>query len=628
VLAVGLLGPLQVSLDGQPVELPAGRLRALLAVLALSAGRPVPLGRLVSAIWGEEPPVDVQASVRTNVRRLRRELGAARVATHRDGYLLDAQPDRVDVLRFSRLLEAAAQTPDPAVKHARLSEALALWRGTPFGGVRSDWLARVVSPSLEERYLTALEQHIDLDLHRRAGTGGEQPVAQLQELTARHPLRETLWVRLLRALARSGRPAEALHRYETIRVRLLEELGTDPGPELRRVYTELLAGTAAPAPVAGIPRQLPAGVDGFIGREAELKFLDGLLDERGERGRRPVVIATIAGMAGIGKTALAVHWAHQVAGLFPDGQLYVDLRGFDPAGEPMAPAEAVSGFLEALQVPPHRIPSTLAAQAGLYRSMVAGKRILILLDNARDADHVGPLLPGAPGCVVIVTSRHQLSSLVVAHGAHPLTLGPLAGDEARRLLVSRLSYDRTTAEPDATDRIVAQCAGLPLALAIVAARAAAHPGHPLAALADRHSDGDRVTDLRRVFSWSYQDLSASAARVFRLVGALPGPDLGIGRRPASSAPPRPGPARCCPNWSMLTCSTSSVRVATPATTCCGPMPPTSPSRTTGTRTARPRHTGCSTTICTPPGRRRTSSTSRTARPSPCRHRSPASRPSS
>jgi DNA-binding SARP family transcriptional activator/tetratricopeptide (TPR) repeat protein len=528
-MIVGLLGPLQVSLDGQPVELPAGRLRALLVVLALSAGQPVPPERLVSAVWGEEPPADARASVRTNVRRLRRELGAARVATHRDGYLLDVEPDRVDALRFSRLLGMAAETLDPAARRDRLSEALALWRGTPFGGVRSDWLARVVAPSLQERYLTALEQRIDLDLSLDpAGTSSQQLIAQLQELTSRHPLRETLWARLLQILARSGRPAEALQQYEVIRVRLVEELGTDPGPELRRVYAELLAGAGAPEPVANVPRQLPAGVDGFIGREAELKFLDGLLDDRDEPGPRPVAISTITGMAGIGKTALAVHWAHQVADRFPDGQLHVNLRGFDPTGGPMTPAEAIGEFLEALQAPPQQVPASLAAQAGLYRSMVAGKRILVLLDNVRDTDQVGPLLPGGPGCLVIVTSRHQLSKLVAAQGAHPLTLGPLAGVEARQLLASRLSYDRTTAEPEATDRIVAQCAGLPLALALVAARAAAHPGHPLATLADQNSGGDPAADLQRVFSWSYHELGAAAARLFRLAGLHPGPDLGIG----------------------------------------------------------------------------------------------------
>jgi DNA-binding SARP family transcriptional activator/tetratricopeptide (TPR) repeat protein len=528
-MMIGLLGPLRVSLDGRPVELPTGRLRALLAVLALSAGQPVPVERLVSGVWGEEPPRDPRASLRTNVRRLRRELGAARVATDRAGYRLDLEPDRVDALRFSRLLGSAVETPDLAVRRDLLSEALALWRGTPFGGVRSEWLTRVVSPSLQERFLTALEQRIDLDLVLDpAGTGREQMVAQLQELTSRHPLRESLWVRLLRILARSGRPAEALQRYEVIRVRLVEELGTDPGPELRRVYAELLAGVAAPEPVPHVPRQLPAGVDGFVGREAELKFLDGLLDDRVGASRRPAVIATITGMAGIGKTALAVHWAHQVADRFPDGQLYVNLRGFDPSGEPMAPAEAISGFLEALQATPGHVPSGLAAQASRYRSLVAGKRMLVLLDNARDADQVGPLVPGGPGCVVIVTGRPELSSLVAAQGARPLTLGPLAGDESRQLLTSRLSPDRTTAEPEATDRIVARCAGLPLALALVAARAAAHPGHSLGALADQLSGGGAAPDLRRAFSWSYHDLGAAAAHLFRMVGLHPGPDLGVG----------------------------------------------------------------------------------------------------
>jgi DNA-binding SARP family transcriptional activator/tetratricopeptide (TPR) repeat protein len=537
-LEVGLLGPLQVSVAGRPVELPAGRLPAMLAVLALSAGQPVSVDRLATAVWGEDLSVDARANVQSNVRRLRRLLGAELVATRGGGYALEVEPDRVDALRFVRLLDLAATAPDRATQRERLVGALALWRGTPFDGVRSDWLEQTQAPWLQERYLAALERRIDLDL---ADGSPVDLAAELGELTGRHPLRESLWVRLLVALERAGRPAEALERYEAIRARLAEELGTDPGPELRRVHADLLAGRApaaagsAPQAHQVVPRQLPADTDAFTGREAALKALDGLLADPDEPAPRPLAVAAIAGTAGIGKTALAVHWAHRVADRFPDGQLYVNLRGFDPSGSPMEPAEAVRGFLDALQVPPPQVPVGLDAQTGLYRSLLAGRRMLVLLDNARDAGQVVPLLPGAPGCLVLVTSRDQLAGLVAA-GAQPLALDLLGRDEAVRLLARRLGHDRVTAEPDATGELVGRCAGLPLALAIVAARAATHPEFPLAALAeqlheardglDGFDGGDTATDVRAVFSWSYHRLGAPAARLFRLLGLHPGPDTG------------------------------------------------------------------------------------------------------
>jgi DNA-binding SARP family transcriptional activator/tetratricopeptide (TPR) repeat protein len=523
---------------GRPVELPAGRLPAPLAVLAMSAGRTVSVERLATAVWGEDLSVDPRANLQTNVRRLRRLLGAELVATGPGGYALRVEPDQVDALRFVRLLDLAAAAPDRATQGARLAEALALWRGTPFDGLRSDWLEQTQAPRLEERYLAALERRIDLDL---ADGAEAELAAELGELVGRYPLREPLWARLLVVLERCGRPAEALERYQAVRVRLAEELGTDPGPELRRIHADLLAGrpplppgAAPPAAARVVPRQLPAGTDAFTGRDAALKALDRLLGGRDEPAPRPVVVCAVTGTAGIGKTALAVHWAHRVADRFPDGQLYVDLRGFDPSGSPMEPAEAVLGFLDALQVPPRLIPASLQAQAALYRSLLAGRRMLVVLDNARDAAQVAPLLPGASGCLVLVTSRNQLPGLV-ATGAHPVALDLLGRDEAVQLLARRLSYDRVSAEPDATDQLVTRCAGLPLALAIVAARAATQPELPLAALAgelleardglEGFDAGDTATDARAVFSWSYHRLGAPAARLFRLLGLHPGPDV-------------------------------------------------------------------------------------------------------
>lgn len=291
-----------------------------------------------------------------------------------------------------------------------------------------------------------------------------------------------------------------------------------------------------PGLVTPVPRQLPAYTPHFVGRVEELRRLTALLDMT-TQGGDTVVISAINGTAGIGKTALAVHWAHCVAERFPDGQLYVNLRGFDPTGTPMKPAEAIRGFLDAFEIPPERIPVDLEAQAALYRSLLASRKVLVVLDNARDADQVRPLLPGSSTCRVVITSRNQLASLIIQEGAHPLTLDVLSAEEAAALLARRLGHDRITAEPEALAELIAHCARLPLALAIVAARAALNPTLPLRVLADDLRDEqnrldaldalDPATSVRAVFSWSYQHLKEPAKRMFRLLGVHPGPDISL-----------------------------------------------------------------------------------------------------
>ncbi|HZB51929.1 MAG TPA: tetratricopeptide repeat protein [Mycobacteriales bacterium] len=302
---------------------------------------------------------------------------------------------------------------------------------------------------------------------------------------------------------------------------------------------ELLTAAAwgaptTPAAPPTVPHQLPADVAGFAGRVDSLARLDALLASTGGAQPTAVVISAVSGTAGVGKTALAVHWAHRIRGRFPDGQLYVNLRGFDSAGQVTTPAEALRGFLDALQVPVARIPASLDAQAALYRSLMDGKRMLVVLDNARDAGQVRPLLPGSPTAVVLVTSRRLLTSLVAAEGAHPLTLDLLTPDEARELLTRRLGPERVAAEPEAVSEIIAGCARLALALTIAAARAT-QSDLPLAVLAaelakdrarlDTLDAGDPVSEVRAVFSWSYTALSPAAARLFRLLGLHPGPDI-------------------------------------------------------------------------------------------------------
>lgn len=310
---------------------------------------------------------------------------------------------------------------------------------------------------------------------------------------------------------------------------LIEALGLDPHGLTHR-------------PPGPVPRQLPAHTSHFVGRAAELMELARLLDKvtggpEADRTAGTVVISAIGGMAGIGKTALALHWAHQVAGRFPDGQLYVNLRGFGPAGSPVTPAEAIRGFLDAFSVEPERIPADLEAQAALYRSLIAGRRMLIVLDNAHDFDQLRLLLPGSGTCLVVVTSRNQLTGLVAQHGADLIALDLLTVPDARELLGRRLNPRRATDEPGTVDELIGLCARLPLALSIVAARATARPGFPLAVLAaelrdargrlDALNAGELATNVQAVFSWSYEQLDLPAARMFRLLGVHPGPDISV-----------------------------------------------------------------------------------------------------
>jgi hypothetical protein len=379
----------------------------------------------------------------------------------------------------------------------------------------------------------------------------------LRELAGHEPLNEQAHAQLMIALAGCGQQSEALAVYDDLRRHLDDELAMPPGHEVADAHqlvlhqdipaprTAVATATVSTATVAGrtvpasmVPRQLPAAPPYFTGRDAELSALERLLDARAGT----VVITAIGGTAGVGKTALAVHWAHEVAAKFTDGQLYVNLRGFGPSGTPVASAEAIRGFLDALGVAPDRVPVSLDAQVGLYRSLVADKRLLIVLDNARDADQVRPLLPGSPGCLVVVTSRTRLTGLTVGEGAHLLSLDVLTETEARQMLTLRLGADRAAAEPGAVSEIIGLCARLPLALAIAATRAPDRPGCPLAELATQMRDAhgrldaldteDSTASVRAVFSWSYQQLSANAARMFRLLGL----------HPALTSPPPPPPA--------------------------------------------------------------------------------------
>jgi DNA-binding SARP family transcriptional activator/tetratricopeptide (TPR) repeat protein len=539
----GLLGPLVVRFGNTAVPVQRGHQRTLLATLLLDADHAVPVDTIAAMLWGDEPPPSALVSIRNYVRRLRQALGAAgqRIITEPRGYLVRAGHDELDVPRFESLLSAAraaARSGGWPRAEEQARQALELWRGEPLADIESEFLQLRVAPRLGELRLQALETHIEAGLH--LGSHAELAI-ELARLVADHPLREHLHELLMLALYRSGRQADALHAYQQVRTILAEELGAEPGAELKRLHRQILTAHPAlawppPTPLHGsaapaVPRQLPAAVPHFTGRAAELAALTGILDADSED--LPTVV--IGGTAGVGKTALAIHWARQVVDRFPGGQLHLNLRGFDPSADPVAPAQVIRGLLDALGVPPASVPAGLDAQAGLYRSLLAGRRMLIVLDNARDEQQVRPLLPGSPGSLVLITSRSQLGGLAATDGARLLTLDVFTAAEARQMLGRSIGGSRVTADLAVLDEIVSLCACMPLALAVTAARAAARPRFPLAALAAELRDvrnrlsalstGEEATDIRAVFSWSCQQLSPAAGRMFRLLALHPGPDI-------------------------------------------------------------------------------------------------------
>jgi DNA-binding SARP family transcriptional activator/tetratricopeptide (TPR) repeat protein len=590
-LAVTLLGPVEIGAAGgvmTPVAQP--RLRVLLGLLGVAGGRMVTSEALVDGLWGEEWSPAREQNLHVLVYQLRRRLaalepvkGGARLARAGAGYRLVLDPGELDRDVFRDLAERgreAARKGDAGGARELFARALGLWRGAALADA-APLCSRLAGEAarLEEARLAVVEERIgcDLALGRHAEVAGE-----LAGLVSEFPLRERLTALLMTAFYRCGRRGEALAAYEGARRLLAGELGLDPGPELARLQAQVLAddpALAAPAAVQGgaapavaaagiVPQQLPAGAGFFAGREAELKELDALLGEDG-RAEEPdkqggaVVISAVAGMAGVGKTALAVHWARQVAGRFPDGQLYVNLRGYDQEGAAVTPEEVTGWFLAALGVPAAQIPADGQARCGLYRSVLAGRRVLIVLDNARDAAQVRPLLPGDAGCLAVVTSRSALAGLATAEGAHPLRLGPLGPEQGVRLLAARLGRERVAAEPAAVTELIARCGHLPLALAVMAARAAADPRLPLAVLAgqltraartedaaaggaagagpdrlDVLDTGDAATSLRQLLSWSYRQLSSSAAEMFTLLGVHCGPDITVPAAASLAGVPR------------------------------------------------------------------------------------------
>ncbi|MEU3961682.1 BTAD domain-containing putative transcriptional regulator [Streptomyces buecherae] len=563
-----LLGPVGVDVDGREVSLGPQQC-ALLALLALAGGRAVSTSRIVDALWEGAAPGGAVTTLRTHILHLRRILEPGRRA--RDGfrvlvssggrsntnYALHLAERDVDALWFLRLAQRARGAfaeGDAARAVAHWDAALALWSGPPLDGVRDRGFALAEAERLTEMRVVAREERVDALL---ALGRDEEAVDALGTLVEEQPLRERPRAQLVLALYRAGRQADALAAYQDVRRVLDVELGIQPGRALRELHQRVLnadpaldldaAAGPAPGPAAEpvgepaapvapvpVPRQLPVDVAGFTGRAERLRELDAQLTVRAQAADQTLVISSVSGMAGVGKTALAVHWMHRVADQFPDGQLYVSLRGYAP-GAPLAPNEALGQLLRALGVPPGHLPEQPEEKGALYRSLLAGKRVLVLLDDAAALEQVRPLLPASPTCCVVVTSRNDLRGLTAFHDAHHIDLGAFQEEESLALLARVIGWERVREEPEAAAEVTRLCGHLPLAVRIAAANLLGSRGRGVADLAADLREGDRLAELstgeewetavRAPFDLSYQALPEADQRLFRLLGLMPGAEF-------------------------------------------------------------------------------------------------------
>ncbi|MGW6929034.1 BTAD domain-containing putative transcriptional regulator [Lentzea sp. NPDC054927] len=534
-LRVDVLGDLRITVDGTPLVPCQPRQRAVLAVLAMRSPHPVTRDELIDAVWGDDPPSSASGSLHTYISALRRlaepDLPARAcgnlIITTDSGYACLVAPS--DLGEFESMIASARS----GGRCEGLRDALRIWRGTALSDVPGPFAERQRA-RLEEARLSAVEDWAAAAID----SGGHGEVVDVLTRTAAdHPVRERVARLLMLALSRSGRQAEALAAFRDVRAALVAQLGVEPGPELQEQHERILKGTP---PKAVRPAQTTHDTIGFVGREGEIAELCARLS-----GAEPrtVVISAIDGTGGIGKTALAVHVAHLLVDRFPDGQLFIDLQGFAPNSTPVPPHEALRRLLAGLGVDQKSLPDDLDGRAGMYRSVLAERRALVLLDNAFNAEQVRPLLPGVSSSAVLVTSRNRLSGLVVSGGAHRVTLDVLPAVEALALLRSIIGH-RVDAEPQAALELVRLCCALPLALRVAAERVSIGPNRTLAALAEELAaerldvlEADETTAVRATFSWSYRALPSEAARMFRLLGLHPGPSPSLGAAAALAGAP-------------------------------------------------------------------------------------------
>lgn len=547
-LAFTVLGPLGVEADGAPLSVGGARQRAILALLVLNQGLVVPVDVLIDVVWNGRPPATARTQVAICVAALRKAFKTAGVTdevivTQHPGYLLDASRHEIDSLVFADLVGQAEQAaadgrlPEAAQHYAR---ALGLWRGPALAGV----MGRAVEDEasrLEERRLNAFDDatavHLALDQH-------QEIIPELSAVVRDHPLRERTLRHLMLALYRSGRRAEALDTFRAARKQFIDELGLEPGPDVQALHDAILtddpslaapdsraAAASGDVPVGTAPFELPPGIPGFIGREAELRDLDALLSAPGDSsGPR---VGLITGVAGVGKTGIAVHWGHRVQEHFPDGTLYADLRGYDGHHTPTEADDVLGRFLRSLGVAADRVPAAREERAALYRSLLAGRRMLVVLDNVRHYAQVRDLLPGVGECCVVVTSREALEDLVVWPPQARVQLRVLAEREAVGLLAAIVGESRIAASPGDAAALAHLCDGLPLALRITAARLASRPHWTVRHMVTRLRDEQRRLDelsqgesqVRAGLELSYRHLSPQAARLYRRLSLPASPDF-------------------------------------------------------------------------------------------------------
>ncbi|WP_433348397.1 BTAD domain-containing putative transcriptional regulator [Microtetraspora malaysiensis] len=539
-----LLGPLEVRADGRALKLGSPRQRTILTMLLLAPNRVVSVDSLIEAVWPHGAPTTARNQIAICVVGLRKvfkdAVGAVDlIVTSHPGYILNSLDHRIDVVDFEeRVAQArdAASAGRTAEACDLFAEAITLWRGRALDGVTGSRIEEEAA-RLEEARLDAYEQHAGLQIQ----LGRHHALLpELSALVKEHPLREQSRAHLMLAHYRSGRRAEALAAFREGRDLLVEELGIEPGPVLQGLHDLVLRDSPeltqppanpVPTPSTNVPAQLPVDSASFTGRAGELRALDQMLDER--LGQSPLAVAAISGVGGVGKTALAIHWANQVAGRFPDGQLFTDLRGYDEKDYPASPAAVLDRFLRALGVAGPQIPADLDNRAALYRSVLSGKRVLIVLDNARSFQQIRPLLPGSGRCCVLITGRDVIDDLIGDYALLQIGLNVMAPDEAAALLAEVAGEARIGADPTATARLGALCDQLPLALRIAGARLAAKPHWSVRSLVSRLENQRRRLDelspreggVRASFRLSYRDLPPAAQRLYRRLGLLTVPDF-------------------------------------------------------------------------------------------------------
>ncbi|HEV2372287.1 MAG TPA: BTAD domain-containing putative transcriptional regulator [Streptosporangiaceae bacterium] len=543
-LELRLLGDVEAWADEQRLDLGSPKQRLVFALLALDVNQTIGVDRLVDLAW-PVPTRTAPHAVQVHISSLRAafaDVTGLDIETRGAGYALATDPMNIDVHRFRAWLAQARGAGDDRQRSCLLEQALQLWSGPVLGGAFAPELRERLCAGLEEARLGALEDLLDARL--RLGHHHEL-IDELTGLATANPLRERLAGQLMLALYRDGRASDALGVFRRYREHLADELGLDAGAALQQLELAILRNDPAvlaparPEPGGPLPAQLPSVVAGFVGREAALSELDTLLAPDAAAG-----ITVVTGTAGVGKTALAVHWAHRHRGLFPDGQLYINLCGY-ASGGPVTPDRALAGFLRALGVPAEQVPADVTEAGALYRSLLADRRVLVVLDNAAGPDQVRPLLPGGAGCLTLVTSRDQLIGLTVREGARPLRLGVMPGTEACALLASLLGTGRTGADPAATKNLAALCGYLPLALRIAAAHLVRHPRQPVRQVAAELAEGNRLAMLavdgdeecavRAAFDLSYNTLKPATQRMFRLIGLHLGTDLSAASAAALAA---------------------------------------------------------------------------------------------